>query len=80
MTATTLRPCSSCRVLFTHPTRDRCSKCSGWACAVCGRPKSPEMECGRRSCKRRVQKTAARQKKGAGIGEAKVLPIGPRGQ
>lgn len=47
-----LKTCS-CGVIYTHPTRDTCSRCSGWACA-CGKSKTPEQAtCNARACVRR---------------------------
>jgi hypothetical protein len=62
-----------CGALFTHPKRDACNHCSGWACPAkgCGRAKTPEQEtCGRPLCKRLHRATLPKP--------AEVLPMRKR--
>lgn len=61
-----------CGTLHSHPTRELCSKCSGWSCPDCGRPKTPQQLCmyvecrGRREEERlQVEKRRKREEKKA---------------
>lgn len=65
-----------CGARFAHPTRERCSFCSGLACPGrgCGRPKLPEQE----TCNRPMCKLSARPK--VVRSPAKVVAMATRGR
>lgn len=59
---------SPCSTKFNHPTRDKCSKCSGWSCVKCGRPKpstNGKETCDRVECNKIEKARRNRMKKPA---------------